>query len=131
MNEYDLSDIRNLEENGEINLEEEYSRILQLLRAIDRKILQTEDREDILSLIEQREPLNHQLDEVYKQLTEQDKQERETIIKTVQKIGGVTMQGKDIKIHKNGVKISVSKAYIDDKILDPQIKYTVILLPED
>ena len=40
------------------------------------------------------------------------------------------MKGKEIKMHKNGVKISVSKAYLDNKMLDAKTEYTVILLPE-
>ncbi len=33
-------------------------------------------------------------------------------------------------MHKNGVKISVWNAYIDDITLDVNKKYTVILFPE-
>jgi hypothetical protein len=125
-----LSENESFDSDSKKNLEEEYLKILHLIREIDHKFQTTNDQEEMLFLIKQREPLSQQLDDVYNQLTEYDKQEREAIIKEALKIGGITMQGKEIKMHKNGVKISVSKAYIDDKMLDAKSKYTVILIPE-
>ncbi len=111
-------------------LEEQYLKISDLISEIDKKIVSTKDHGEILSLIEQRKPLSVQLIEIFGKLKEKDRQEIETITKLASHVGGITMKGKDIKSHKNGVKISVSKAYLDDKLLDIKKKYTVILLPE-
>ncbi len=111
-------------------LDEKYLAISDQISQIDQKILKTTNREELLSLIEQRKPLSAQLEDIFKQIKKEEQSEIETLTHLAWKNGGILMKGKEIKMHKNGVKISVSKAYIDDAILDANKKYTVILLPE-
>jgi hypothetical protein len=48
----------------------------------------------------------------------------------VQKFGGIGLRRQSLRVHKNGAKFPISKTYIDDELLDPEIVYTLILIPE-
>ncbi len=87
-------------------LEEQYLKTSDLISEIDKKIVSTADHGEILSLIEQRKPLGAQLIEVFGKIREKERQEIETINMLASHVGGITMKGKDIRSHKNGVKIS-------------------------
>ena len=52
------------------------------------------------------------------------------MINDAQMLGGIVIYGKMIKVHQNGVKIMLAKSYVSDGILDPEQKYTVIIVPE-
>ena len=56
--------------------------------------------------------------------------DRKDIISEVQKFGGIGLRRQSLRVHKNGAKFPISKAYIDDEVLDPEMVYTLILLPE-
>jgi hypothetical protein len=56
--------------------------------------------------------------------------DRKNIISEMQKFGGIGLRRQSLRVHKNGAKFTISKTYIDDEILDPEIVYTLILIPE-
>jgi len=56
--------------------------------------------------------------------------DRKDIISEVQKFGGIGLRRQSLRVHKNGAKFTISKTYIDDELLDPEIEYTLILIPE-
>ncbi len=62
-----------------------------------------------------------------KMMIEKDRKE---IISEVQKYGGIGLRHQSLRVHKNGAKFPISKNYIDDELLDPEIVYTLILIPE-
>jgi len=59
-----------------------------------------------------------------------NEKDRKKIILESQKFGGISLRRQKLRVHKNGAKFPVSKAYIDDELLDPEITYTLILIPE-
>lgn len=56
--------------------------------------------------------------------------ERKKIIKGVIEYGGIGLRRQSLRIHKNGAKFPISKNYIDDEVLNPDVNYTIILIPE-
>ncbi len=56
--------------------------------------------------------------------------ERKKLIAGVILYGGIGLRRQDLRVHKNGAKIPISKNYIDDEVLSPKNTYTVILIPE-
>ena len=56
--------------------------------------------------------------------------ERKKIIADIIKYGGIGLRRQSLRVHKNGAKFPISKNYIDDEVLDPKNKYTVIIIPE-
>lgn len=56
--------------------------------------------------------------------------ERDKVIKETIQYGGLGLRNQTLRVHKNGAKFPVSKTYIDDKVLNPDVKYTMILIPE-
>jgi hypothetical protein len=56
--------------------------------------------------------------------------DRKKIIQDSRKFGSISLRRQMIRVHKNGAKIPISKAYIDDELLDPDASYTLILIPE-
>jgi len=62
-----------------------------------------------------------------KMMSEKD---RKNIISEVQKFGGISLRRQSLRVHKNGAKFPISKTYIDDELLDPDMTYTLILIPE-
>ncbi len=56
--------------------------------------------------------------------------DRKDLISEAQKFGGMGLRHQFLKVHKNGAKFTISKTYIDDGLLDPEIVYTLILIPE-
>ncbi len=62
-----------------------------------------------------------------KMMSEKD---RKDIISEVQKFGGISLRRQSLRVHKNGAKFPISKTYIDDELLDPEMRYTLILIPE-
>ncbi|MDX1798329.1 MAG: hypothetical protein R3255_06745 [Candidatus Lokiarchaeia archaeon] len=62
-----------------------------------------------------------------KMMSEKD---RKDIISEVQKFGGISLRRQSLRVHKNGAKFPISKTYIDDELLDPEMTYTLILIPE-
>ena len=56
--------------------------------------------------------------------------ERKKMITDVFKFGGIGLRRQSLRVHKNGAKFPISKNYIDDEVLNPRVKYTVILIPE-
>lgn len=58
-----------------------------------------------------------------------DKDRKKMILES-RKFGGISLRRQMLRVHKNGAKFPISKAYIDDEILDPDVNYTLILIPE-
>jgi len=56
--------------------------------------------------------------------------DRKKLILEAQKYGGIGLRRQKLRVHKNGAKFPISKAYIDDELLDGEISYTLILIPE-
>ena len=56
--------------------------------------------------------------------------DRKDIISNLQKFGAIGLRRQSLRVHKNGAKFPISKTYIDDELLDPEIVYTIILIPE-
>jgi len=56
--------------------------------------------------------------------------DRKKLIIEAQKYGGIGLRRQKLRVHKNGAKFPISKAYIDDELLDGEISYTLILIPE-
>ena len=59
-----------------------------------------------------------------------NEKERKKMIVDSHKFGGISLRGQLLRVHKNGAKFPISKAYIDDELLDPAVSYTLILIPE-
>ncbi len=59
-----------------------------------------------------------------------NEKDRKEIISEVQKFGGIGLRRQSLRVHKNGAKFPISKTYIDDELLDPEIAYTLLLIPE-
>ncbi|NVM16373.1 MAG: hypothetical protein HWN80_01555 [Candidatus Lokiarchaeota archaeon] len=58
-----------------------------------------------------------------------DKDRKKMILES-RKFGGISLQHQILRVHKNGAKFPISKSYIDDELLDPDVSYTLILIPE-
>ena len=59
-----------------------------------------------------------------------NEKDRNNIILEVQKCGGIGLRRQELKVHKNGAKFTINKVYIDDGLIDPEVKYTMVLIPE-
>lgn len=55
---------------------------------------------------------------------------RKKMILEAHKSGGISLRHQLLRVHKNGAKFPISKVYVDDGLLDPGIKYTLVLIPE-
>ena len=55
---------------------------------------------------------------------------RNKIISDVKKYGGIGLRGQLLRVHKNGAKFTISKVYLEDKLINPEVLYTLILVPE-
>lgn len=55
---------------------------------------------------------------------------RKKMILEAHKFGGISLRHQLLRVHKNGAKFPISKVYVDDGLLDPGIKYTLVLIPE-
>ncbi|MFX0018571.1 MAG: hypothetical protein ACFFAK_01165 [Promethearchaeota archaeon] len=55
---------------------------------------------------------------------------RNKIITDAKKYGGIGLRGQLLRVHKNGAKFTISKVYLEDKLINPEIPYTLILVPE-
>ena len=59
-----------------------------------------------------------------------NEKDRKKMIRDSHKFGGISLRRQMLRVHKNGAKFPISKAYIDDELLDPAVTYTLILIPE-
>jgi len=59
-----------------------------------------------------------------------NEKDRKKLILESRKFGGISLRRQMLRVHKNGAKFPISKAYIDDELLDPDVSYTLILIPE-
>lgn len=59
-----------------------------------------------------------------------NEKDRKKLILETRKFGGISLRHQTLRVHKNGAKFPISKVYTDDEVLDPNISYTLILLPE-
>ena len=59
-----------------------------------------------------------------------NEKDRKKMIVNSHKFGGISLRRQMLRVHKNGAKFPISKAYIDDELLDPDVSYTLILIPE-
>ncbi|NVM46348.1 MAG: hypothetical protein HWN79_15670 [Candidatus Lokiarchaeota archaeon] len=59
-----------------------------------------------------------------------NEKDRKKMIVDSHKFGGISLRRQMLRVHKNGAKFPISKAYIDDELLDPDVSYTLILIPE-
>ncbi len=57
--------------------------------------------------------------EIYKKLMQEARQ-----------LGGIALRHQTLKLHQNGAKFMISKSYVDDEILEVNMPYTMILIPE-
>jgi len=56
--------------------------------------------------------------------------DRKKLILESRKFGGISLRRQTLQVHKNGAKFPISKAYVDDELLDLDVSYTMILIPE-
>lgn len=56
--------------------------------------------------------------------------ELKELLDEASKLDGVCLQHQEIKVHSNGVKITLKKSYADDGLIDPSKSYTIVLIPE-
>ena len=56
--------------------------------------------------------------------------DRKKLILESRKFGGISLRRQTLQVHKNGAKFPISKAYVDDELLDLDVSYTLILIPE-
>jgi len=59
-----------------------------------------------------------------------NEKDRKKMILESRKYGGISLRRQILRLHKNGAKFTISKAYIDDEVLDPNVSYTIIIIPE-
>jgi hypothetical protein len=59
-----------------------------------------------------------------------EERDRKKLIREAQKYGSISLRNQILRVHKNGAKFPISKAYVDDELLDPEVSYTLILIPE-
>lgn len=45
-------------------------------------------------------------------------------------MGGLVLEDQQLRVHKNGVKFTISKSYLDSEKLSPDRPYTLLILPE-
>jgi len=55
---------------------------------------------------------------------------RHKLIIEAKKYGGIGLRGQLLRVHKNGAKFTISKVYLEDKLINPEALYTLILVPE-
>jgi hypothetical protein len=55
---------------------------------------------------------------------------RKKIIIEAKKYGGIGLRTQLLRLHKNGAKFPISKVYLEDKLINPDGLYTLILIPE-
>ncbi|MFX1234326.1 MAG: hypothetical protein ACFFBY_07150 [Promethearchaeota archaeon] len=56
--------------------------------------------------------------------------DRNRIILEAKKYGGLGLRSQMIRVHKNGAKFTISKVYLEDKLINPDASYSLILIPE-
>lgn len=56
---------------------------------------------------------------------------RAALIHAARRHGGLGLRYQDLKVHKNGVKFTISKKYVSDHVLDATRRYTLVLIPEE
>ncbi len=59
-----------------------------------------------------------------------DEDQRHTLANIARKNGGIALRNQELKQHTNGVKFLINRSYISDKVLDPDLKYMLIIIPE-
>jgi hypothetical protein len=59
-----------------------------------------------------------------------EERDKKKLIQEAQKYGSISLRHQILRVHKNGAKFPISKAYVDDELLDPEVSYTLILIPE-
>ncbi|MHA1193362.1 MAG: hypothetical protein ACTSP9_13915 [Promethearchaeota archaeon] len=59
-----------------------------------------------------------------------NEKDRKKMILDSRKFGGISLRRQVLRVHKNGAKFPISKAYVDDELLDLDVSYTLILIPE-
>jgi len=59
-----------------------------------------------------------------------NEKDRKKLILESRKFGGISLRRQILRLHKNGAKFPISKAYVDDELLDLDVSYTLILIPE-
>lgn len=59
-----------------------------------------------------------------------NEKDRKKLIYETRKFGGIGLRRQTLRVHKNGAKFPISKTYIEDELLDPEIEYTLVLIPE-
>ena len=55
---------------------------------------------------------------------------RNKLILEAKKYGGIGLRTQLLRLHKNGAKFHISKVYLEDKLINPEATYTLILIPE-
>ncbi len=55
---------------------------------------------------------------------------RNKLILEAKKYGGIGLRTQLLRVHKNGAKFPISKVYLEDKLINPEASYTLILIPE-
>jgi len=56
--------------------------------------------------------------------------DRNRIILEAKKYGGLGLRNQLLRVHKNGAKFTISKVYLEDKLINPDASYSLILIPE-
>ncbi|MFX1352512.1 MAG: hypothetical protein ACFFGP_00975 [Promethearchaeota archaeon] len=56
--------------------------------------------------------------------------DRKKIISEAKKYGGLGLRSQSLRLHKNGAKFTISKVYLEDKLINPDASYSLILIPE-
>ncbi len=59
-----------------------------------------------------------------------DRKTRRKMAFEAKNYGGISIPHTKLQVHQNGAKFPISKVYIDDEQLDPDMFYTLIIIPE-
>jgi len=60
-----------------------------------------------------------------------DKPSQEKIMLEAETFGGISIPHVNVQVHEDGARFPISKVYIEDGLLDPNVAYTLLILPED
>lgn len=101
-------------------IDREYLEVIEKLQEVSEKFLKSED-------LETREELHEEMKGLIQKAKEFEiKEELEEFIRSS---GAIALKNQEIKIHKNGAKITIPQSYLKDGLLNEKKKYTLVFIP--
>jgi uncharacterized protein (DUF2235 family) len=103
--------------------DDEYIKIVEEYKELSNQILYEMD-------IEKRKLVRTKMKELNKIIQDQEVQmEIEEFLDEMRSKGAISLKDQEIKIHKNGAKITIPQTYLKDGMLSDKVKYNIIFVP--